>query len=330
MPEISIIVPYYNEDFIVLNECINSILSQSFQDFEIIIVDDGSTKEKQDLIIQLESLDSRITIVTQVNSGVSVARNTGVSIARGQYIAFVDADDVTLPYYFEEALEIAHTTNADVIYGLARRTVDASFFPFRKELPNVRCVDIDWIKRYMVGDVYGNDAAYLGRGPWAKLIRTEIAKRVDFPVGVPIGEDVLWNLAIAEQTKKVYLVEQIWYYYMIRDNSVTQKYNVNIEKKVLPFYDHIERHLTNSSLDKRWYYNRIFGDLRRYIFDAYLGNIHNKDGVFRRWFKFCSICKHEPWNKIGDVAYFKVASFKERIKIITFRSRIIFFVWKLL
>lgn len=327
MPEISVIIPYYNEDPEILKACINSILSQSFQDFEIIIVDDGSILENRKSISVLESLDSRIAVISQANSGVSVARNNGVNISKGRYLVFVDADDMTLPFYLEEALNVAKTTGADIVYGLARRTRDASTLDEKKEKPPIRCVDNEWLKQYMVGAVYGNDDIYLGRGPWARLIKAEIAKKVAFPANVPIGEDVLWNLEIAKQTEKMYLVDQIWYHYMVRDNSITIKYNPQIEEKVLPFYDHIERYLTDSDNDRRWYYNRIFGDLRRYIFDAYLGNSKNKDSLLRRWRQFCRFCKHMPWKKLSDLTYFRVANCKEKFKVIMFRTRMIFFAW---
>lgn len=93
---ISVIVPVYNV-LPYLKECLDSVISQSFPDFEIIIVDDGSTDGSIDLCREYALSDSRITIIAQKNGGVSVARNTGIAASRGEYICFVDADDTLAP-----------------------------------------------------------------------------------------------------------------------------------------------------------------------------------------------------------------------------------------
>jgi glycosyltransferase involved in cell wall biosynthesis len=89
MPKISVVIPTYNRAHCLAN-AIDSVLAQRFQDFELIVVDDGSTDETSDLI---DSYNSRVKLVSQPNSGVSVARNSGIKLAQGQWIAFLDSDD---------------------------------------------------------------------------------------------------------------------------------------------------------------------------------------------------------------------------------------------
>lgn len=92
-PCISVIIPTYNRCWI-LKEAIDSVLSQKFSDFEIIVVDDGSTDATNEL---LSTYGDQITTISQQNKGVSAARNAGISFARGGYIAFLDSDDMWLP-----------------------------------------------------------------------------------------------------------------------------------------------------------------------------------------------------------------------------------------
>ena len=99
-PRISVIIPIYNtEQF--LKECVGSVLDQSYQDLEIILVDDGSTDLSGMICDQYASRDGRIKVIHQKNEGLSVARNTGVKLASGEYLCFVDSDDRVAPDYIK-------------------------------------------------------------------------------------------------------------------------------------------------------------------------------------------------------------------------------------
>ena len=91
-PKISFIIPVYNvEEY--LGQCLDSVLAQSYEDFEAICIDDGSTDSSLNILKKYEKKDKRIKIISQKNQGVSVARNAGLDAARGEYISFVDSDD---------------------------------------------------------------------------------------------------------------------------------------------------------------------------------------------------------------------------------------------
>lgn len=115
MSLISVIVPVYNIDEIYLNRCIDSILKQSFFDFELILVDDGSTEKSEIICDYYATLDYRIMVLHKHNGGVSLARNLGLDFACGKYICFIDSDDYILPDYLAVLFSTIEKTNADYV-----------------------------------------------------------------------------------------------------------------------------------------------------------------------------------------------------------------------
>ena len=110
---LSIIVPVYNlENY--LCKCIDSILGQTYRDFEVLLVDDGSTDSSLSICLQYAETDSRICVFHKDNGGASSARNLGLEKARGQYISFIDGDDFIEPDLYERLLEDLLKTNADI------------------------------------------------------------------------------------------------------------------------------------------------------------------------------------------------------------------------
>ena len=120
-PKVSVIVPCYNLAAF-LPEALDSVLNQRFQDWECIVVDDGSTDDSVDVATRFVEADSRFKLLTQANSGVSRARNHGVAASKGNYILFLDADDILLPHYMEIAVSILdHNNHVKVVSGQAEQ-----------------------------------------------------------------------------------------------------------------------------------------------------------------------------------------------------------------
>lgn len=113
--KISIVVPVYNTEK-YLTECVNSILLQTFTDFEVILVDDGSKDKSGQICDRLSETDSRIKVFHQLNSGVTCARAKGVTLAQGEWICFVDSDD-TLPVDSLEKLDAGICDATDIVIG---------------------------------------------------------------------------------------------------------------------------------------------------------------------------------------------------------------------
>lgn len=208
-PEISIIVPIYNVDR-YLSDCLDSIISQSFRDWECILIDDGSTDNCAAICDRYAAVDSRLRIVHSENKGVSAARNIGLNLSRGRYIGFVDADDYIHPRMFETLKTLIESCQADVSeIGMFR--IFTSFVSSHKWNGALKILGRDGVAR---GVVTGEVQSFI----WNKLFRREVIDTL-FPVGMEF-EDVY---VITEWTKNIHkmiISGEPLYYYRQRRGSI--------------------------------------------------------------------------------------------------------------
>lgn len=220
---VSIIVPVYNV-VNYLDECIRSILDQSFTDFELILVDDGSTDGSCELCDQWGVKDKRVVVVHQGNRGVSSARNEGIKQANGTYISFVDSDDWVGKDYLLHL--VSGLEDADLaVSGLMR--------VFSDQTKKVALVESSL--NYELTEKQRNEFYLMLKedcfyGPVCKLYRREIIinKNILFPENCSYGEDLLFNFRYLEYVKRISNVPAIDYYYRILDSgSLTKRVRIN-------------------------------------------------------------------------------------------------------
>lgn len=216
---ISIVVPVYNSE-IYLSECIESILSQTYRDIEIILVEDGSKDNSLAVCRRYSAQDSRIRIFPQDNRGVSEARNRGLREARGEYVQFVDSDDRLEPQMCQILLENMENNQSDlVICGI--RMISGGKVKAIYSFPEKRILS-DWNDlRESFTDLY---CASLLHSPVNKLYRKERI-RDNFESGIDFGEDLIFNLAYFENVERISVVPEVLYNYVrINENSLATKY----------------------------------------------------------------------------------------------------------
>jgi glycosyltransferase involved in cell wall biosynthesis len=217
MAYLSIVVPVYNKENYI-DDCIQSILNQSFTDFELIIVNDGSTDGSALKCTKYAAQDSRVVFIDQPNGGVSAARNRGLSIATGAYTGFVDADDSIEPDMYGILVKNARTFDAD-ISACRIRTI----FPYKSVSPNETPGPIsynrhDSLLKFFKGDMDMNLNS--------KIYRTVIARNILFKGR--IYEDILFMCKAFLQVSSTVIENVVKYNYTIRDNSVSMsKFNEN-------------------------------------------------------------------------------------------------------
>ena len=220
---VSIIIPIYNGEK-WLNQCIDSVVAQTYKHIEIILVDDGSIDRSAAICDDYALKDSRIVVIHNTNAGVSAARNTGIEQARGKYIAFVDSDDYLSTDILEKAVEIQSKNKLlSVAYC---KDVDGVI----EEIPAFLSADIT--REEMVAAFVGSYTKKgriegLFRSVWGKLFERKIIDDHDirFREGLYLGEDAVFVLEYLQYVSGLQILNEYGYYYRILQNSFSKKYS---------------------------------------------------------------------------------------------------------
>lgn len=210
MPKLSVIVPVYKVEPYI-HQCIDSILNQTFTDFELILVDDGSPDKCGEICDEYVKKDSRVKVIHKENGGMSDARNYGLDIARGEYIGFVDSDDKIDIDMYNEMLDYVEKYKLDVVCCDAYlvRGIHTKFKPRYKS---------DWVlnKNEAIIEIL---SGRLDNAVWNKLYKKEVIQDIRFPVG-RIYEDVATTYRFLANANKVGYMKRPYYYYYKRKGSI--------------------------------------------------------------------------------------------------------------
>ncbi len=225
MSKISVIVPVYNSEA-YLPECIESILSQTFTDIDVVLVNDGSTDNSGSICDEYAHQDPRITVLHKENGGVTSARKSGVDICKtDEFICFVDSDD-TLPQSALEDLYSYTSDKYDIIVGSYDRNPN---------IYNDAEMPIEQYRYFLVS------STYIHTGPVAKLFRKKLFDELSFtiPREIKKGEDSLMNIRLAFSTmKNARITPKVVYNYRINSASVMNTFSSTPEYEEL-FYKHL-------------------------------------------------------------------------------------------
>lgn len=217
MVEISVIVPVYRVE-LYLRRCLESILAQTFKNFELIIVDDGSPDCCPAICDEYAEKDSRIVVIHQENGGISAARNAGIawSFANSdsQWLAFIDSDDWVHPEY----LQFLHRAAADCGTGIS-----VCAHKLTSEYETTQPRSFDGIRQLTFDEFfsYRKDNINIVT-PWGKLYRKAYFQDIRYPVG-RINEDLFTTHKLLLQSPSIALVEQELYYYFVNPNSIMRQ-----------------------------------------------------------------------------------------------------------
>lgn len=236
-PEISVIVPVYNVEKYV-EKCINSILGQTYKNFELIIVNDGSTDNSLKKIKKFS--DDRIILIDQKNQGLSGARNTGISKAKGKYVTFIDSDDWISKGYLQEMMYCAHKYNADIVSI--------------KECTVTEDNKYGYIQRPLL--VFKNKVAdalfglYNSNFACAKLLKKTlfIDNNIYFPLRKNY-EDLGTMYKIYDHAKRVVIADTENYFYLLRTGSITQSKDKRDIESQIEFIREIENYKLSQNYD---------------------------------------------------------------------------------
>lgn len=232
---ISIIVPVYNvEDY--LSCCIDSILNQTYTDFELILVDDGSLDKCPMICDQYQKKDPRIKVIHKKNGGLSSARNAGLDIAKGEYVLFVDSDDFVDKNLCKKLIE-GMENDVDIVMCKYLRVRNKDNIDMEKEPVSVADLSQSFL-------LTGREACEKLYGPegvnytvvWAKIYKTKFFENIRFPIG-KVHEDEYVTYKLLYLAKKVLVLNEELYFYRINSNSIMGKGFSLRRYDAVPAYD---------------------------------------------------------------------------------------------
>lgn len=239
---ISIIIPTYNPPLEKYKRCLKSVFDQLYDNIEVIIVDDGSNQKVRNFLSTVN--DKRARIYHQDNLGVSVARNRGIEKSHGKYTLFVDADD-----YLDKDWLVKSTKylakNYDIVFGRVIECDDSTLKSMLEQHYDYAEKVYDKCSMIEVQKMLLSNSSIIPRlplfsslhfGPCGKLYKTEIIKNIQFPVGIALGEDQVFNNTVIKKCNKVVVTNYKAYYYIENNQSsghVIRKDAVDIMMKAM-------------------------------------------------------------------------------------------------
>lgn len=217
-PLVSVIIPVYNVEKYI-SKCIESVLYQSYENYEIILVNDGSTDKSGEICEHYTSKDSRIKVHHKMNGGVSSARNEAMKYCKGKFLTFIDSDDYIGQNFLSELIKRQQSSNADIVIG-----AETKVFNNRVESHHFPEIIID---RAGFSDLFTKYALQKRCSPWGKLLKSDIIKDngLKFNEQIHLGEDIIFILCYLYNCNKIAFISSSEYYYIQRVGSLTKKIN---------------------------------------------------------------------------------------------------------
>lgn len=234
MPEISVIIPVYNKRKYI-ETTLRSVLEQSFRDLEVIAVNDGSTDESLVVLNQMAEVDQRVRVIDIPNGGVSNARNVGLACARGQWIQFLDADDLLEPEYFSKVMDFLKENPVDILFS-GFTMVDSNMNLIKEiALPEEGFKNQEQLCRSFIQYQYNNGFfGFISN----KFFRHSLLERsgARFPVGTTLAEDLDFYARLYPAVEAAYFWSGKSFCYLQTETNYT--HNVKID-----YYSQLEIHL---------------------------------------------------------------------------------------
>ena len=255
--KLSIIVPIYKVEQ-YLHKCVDSLLHQdlSEEEFEIVLVDDGSPDKCGDICEEYATKYSQVKAIHQKNGGLSAARNSGIAMAQGKFIQFVDSDDYLEPNVLKTLVEKMETDQLDIL-RFNYRNVNEQYEVFE---PNkVSKPFVDYRDEVCGGLTFLTDRLGFGCYAWQFMIRRELLEECVFKEGIYF-EDTEWTPRVLRNAHRVTSTDLMVYNYLWREGSITQSVDEKKKRKVLKdkmrLIDSMKEQMHDTS-DKRWFEGMI-------------------------------------------------------------------------
>lgn len=276
MPKISVIVPVYNAELCIAR-CVDSLLAQTFTDFELLLIDDGSTDKSGELCDKYAKKDNRITVIHKSNSGAAAARNTGIKAAKGDYIGFADSDDYVLDNYLEKLIKTAENNSADIVVcNYFSVTENGKPNKIKHGFKENTLLNRNDIEKVLYSNIFCNKNTDGYFSLWNKLFKYNLIKENNLLINgeMSFGEDMLFVMDCLKHCKNIAFTENAGYYYEMTEGGLFSKYRRGFINDIAKCYTSIieqtatENYNENDLIPlsyKYWnYINRQIGDISEY------------------------------------------------------------------
>ena len=303
-PLISIIVPVYNAES-TLNQCIDSIINQKFTDWELLLVNDGSSDRSGEICDEYAAKDSRIKVFHKENGGVSSARNVGIDNSLGKWVTFIDSDDKI----FDDIFSLLKYSNGDLIvfnFIIDQNTKEYPQYLFKENTLYCNVQMKQLLEQYIHSLIF--------RVPWGKFYRRDLIGSLRFDTNIRIGEDTLFVLKFLNKCSSILLRKEIYYYWeeLNIDNSI--KYALKVDD-ALYIIDNIYHAYQELNIESKAFLQFVFWFFRV---------LCEKDFYGKEYIWFGNKNVISLWNKI-KVNF----SFKENLLIYCKRYRVFCFLLRM-
>ena len=297
MKKVSVIIPVYNSEKYI-SKCLDSVLNQTYENIEILVINDGSKDNSINILKEYEKKDKRIILIDKENEGVSKTRNLGINKASGEFIMFIDNDDyIDKDYIFNY---MNNYKGEDIIIGSYKRTNTEDKILFKYDLNT----NSDWSK-------------YVVLAPWAKLYKRDflVKNKIEF-FSYGIGEDVYFNLLYYSKTNKIKIINNKEYNWFYNDKSVSNT-NQRGLKKCVDITVLLNKLLEFINLNDK--YNQYF--LERYIYWYLLfsGRDASREDFQKEYYKYLDWLNKNKIKSKVKVLLLKGEPFKIKLSVIIFR-----------
>ena len=282
---ISVIVPVYNVDK-VLHYCIDSILNQSYSDFELLLINDGSTDKSGDICDKYSKIDTRIRVVHTENGGVSKARNKGIELAKGEHICFIDSDDYISETYLEELLNAKkdYPDYDNVWCGF--QTVDGYNIP--NTIQTALYSQEDLVSFSSTKCIMEIHSKWLDAGPVCKLYSRQVVlnENIRFEEGLSLGEDLVFNFRYLDCTngKIVVINKSLYNYTMVSTDTLSSKYYDNLFEIYSYINSVMYNHLVCWDCEEDQF--EMFYNSRYFCYDNFLKNTFHPKSTIKNKYRF--------------------------------------------
>lgn len=250
---ISFVVPVYNVGKYIA-ACLDSLKRQDFQDMEVIMINDGSTDDSEAVCRRFEENDQRFHLINQENKGAAGARNTGIDAARGEWISFVDGDDIIESGFLNKNQFENYEDSDMVFFGYSKLESDGSIIriPMPKRSGPLPPAASGLLSKYILNPDIPMDEdtfpkAHVITGPCIKFYRTDFLKRnqLRFKSGFSVGEDNYFNFTVYRHAPRCYVSDIYMYIYRQNQNSATNRYNAKSAEVFTAFYNALVDYIEN-------------------------------------------------------------------------------------